>query len=383
MLAPAMKVVWISHRGGVAGAELSLVEGVRGLAGRGVEVEVVVPWRGPLEERLAAAGASVTHARHARWVSAGRRPQDVARRLGRNARWLRPLVRALGRSGADVVVTNTITAPLGAFAARLLRLPHVWYVHEYGVEEHGIRFDLGRATSVRLVRRLSDAVIVNSQALRDHFAPLLGVEPTVVYYAVEVPERLSPPPADRGLRLVQVATLDPGKGQADAIRAVGLLTRRGVDVRLRLVGPDTGGHAAALRELARRERVEERVELAGFTDDPAAEVAGADVALTCSRLEAFGRATVEAMKLGRPVVGAASGGTVELVRDGWSGLLYPPGDASALADRLERLDLDRALVRELGDNARTWANATFTTERFADGLLSVLESVRRSPRTPA
>jgi glycosyltransferase involved in cell wall biosynthesis len=370
MLALLVKVVWISHRGGLAGAERSLLEGVRGLVGRGVQVEAVLPWPGPLEERLRATGASVTLVPHARWMSPHRRPADVVRRLARNVRVLRPLVRMLEASGADLVVTNTITAPLGAFAARLAKLPHVWYLHEYGVEEHGVRFDLGRRRSIALIDRLSDAVLVNSEALRTHFAPLMGVEPRLVSYAVDVPEREAPLSPEGPLRLVQVATLSPGKGQLEAVRALALVTRRGLDVRLRLIGPDLGGHAAVVRDVARREQVEDRLELVGFSDDPAQEVLAADVALTCSRLEAFGRATVEAMKLGRPVIGAASGGTLELVRDGWNGLLYPPGEAAALAERIERLDRDRALLRELASNAGAWANATFTVERFTDALLS-------------
>jgi glycosyltransferase involved in cell wall biosynthesis len=123
--------------------------------------------------------------------------------------------------------------------------------------------------------------------------------------------------------------------------------------------------------------VDDRIELVGFTDDPTESVLTSHVALTCSRMEAFGRATVEAMKLGRPVVGAASGGTLELVRDGWNGLLYTPGDTAALAGRIERLDRDRALLRELAANARSWAAATFTTQRFTDALATVFEDVLR------
>lgn len=370
-----MKVVWISHRSGLAGAELSLVEAANALVERGVEVEVVLPWRGPLEQRLRAAGAGVRFIPHARWAGAPRSPSSVALRWTRNVRSLRPLVRALEGSGADVVVTNTITVPLGAFAVRLAGLPHVWYLHEYGTAEHGVRFDLGRSATLRLVGILSDAVMVNSKALRSHFAGPLRKEPRLVYYAVEVPELDTAFAADPGLRLVQVASLSPGKGQLDAVRALVLLARRGIDVRLRLVGEDLGGHAAELCDLARREGVEERLEVAGFSADPAQEIVAADVALTCSRLEAFGRATVEAMKLGRPVVAAASGGSVELVRDGWSGLLYQPGDAEALADRIERLHSDRELLRELGQNGCAWARATFTRQRFADDLLAVFEDV--------
>lgn len=220
MLAPRMKIAWISHRAGLGGAELSLVEGVKGLVGRGVEVEALLPGPGTLEGRLVAAGASVTFVRQARWVSALGRPTDIVRRLGRNVRGLPGLVGVLRRSRPEVVITNTVTAPLGAVAARALGIPHVWYLHEYGVEDHGVRFDFGHARSLRLVGRLSDAVVVNSQALREHFAPLVGAEPVVVYYAVEVGEPAAPLPDDGVFRLVQVATFSAGKGQEDAVRAV-------------------------------------------------------------------------------------------------------------------------------------------------------------------
>jgi len=367
-----VKIVWISHRSGLAGAELSLLEGARALVARDVEVEAVLPGPGPLVERLRAAGARVTIVPHARWVGPDRRPGGIGRRLARNARSLRPLARAIRESGADVVVTNSITVPLGALSAGLARIPHVWYLHEYGVAEHGIRFDLGRRPSLASVRRLSRVVLVNSEALRAHFVEL---HPRVVYYAVDVPERELTPVGEGPLRLVQLAALAPGKGQLDAVRALGVLVRRGVDARLRLVGPDLG-HGGAVTDAARAEGVEQRLELAGFSDDPAGELLAADVALTCSRLEAFGRATIEAMKLGRPVIGAASGGTLELVRDGWNGLLYPPGDAEALAERIERLDRDRDLLRELGATARGWAAETFTGERYAAGLLVAFEDAR-------
>ena len=377
-----MKVVWVSHRSGLAGAELSLLEGTRGLVARGVMVEVVLPWAGPLGDRLRELGAGFTVLPHARWASEGRSPVNTVRRLVRNARSLRSFVGLLRGSGADLVVTNTVTAPLGAVAARLARVPHVWYVHEYGLEEHGVRFDLGRRTSLRLVGLLSDVVLVNSEALRAALAPLLCLEPTRVYYAVDVPDREAPPAGEGPLRLVQVGTLAPGKGQLEAVRALGILARRGADVRLRLVGPDLHGHAATVLHAARSEQVADRLEWVGYAEDPAEHVLAADVALTCSRMEAFGRTTVEAMKLGRPVVGAASGGTGELVRDGWNGLLYPPGDAEALADRIERLDRDRALLRKLAASAREWARATFTLERFADDLVAVFEVAVADRRAP-
>jgi glycosyltransferase involved in cell wall biosynthesis len=78
------------------------------------------------------------------------------------------------------------------------------------------------------------------------------------------------------------------------------------------------------------------------------------------------------MKLGRPVVGAASGATPELIRDGWNGLLYRPGDAADLAAKLEGLGHDRARLQSLDRNAQAWSRETFSLGRHIPDLLAAL-----------
>jgi glycosyltransferase involved in cell wall biosynthesis len=169
-----------------------------------------------------------------------------------------------------------------------------------------------------------------------------------------------------------VGSLYAAKRQEDAVRAVGLLVRDGVDATLTLVGDEPTDYGRRLRELAAENGVADRVDFTGHTQTALDLVAAADVAVTCSVGEAFGRAAVEAMKLGVPVVGAASAGTFELVHDGETGLLYPPGDAGALAARLTELHRDRARLDALGSTARAWAERSFDLARHTDELLAVL-----------
>jgi glycosyltransferase involved in cell wall biosynthesis len=150
-----------------------------------------------------------------------------------------------------------------------------------------------------------------------------------------------------------------------------MLARRGVGARLELIGRERPDYGELLRRLAREGGVLDRVEFRPFTDDPHGHVAAADVALVCSR-EGFGRVTVEAMKAGRPVVGADCGATPELIRDGWNGLLYRPGDAADLAAKLEGLWRDRARLQSMGFNARAWSRETFSLDRHVPDLLAAL-----------
>jgi glycosyltransferase involved in cell wall biosynthesis len=102
----------------------------------------------------------------------------------------------------------------------------------------------------------------------------------------------------------------------------------------------------------------------------------ADVVLICSRWEAFGRATVEAMLAGKPIIATAnSGGTAELLHDGETGLLYEAGNHVELADRIQRLYQSPEERAKLGAAAQVWAAGRFTQQRYAREVIDVLNEV--------
>jgi glycosyltransferase involved in cell wall biosynthesis len=86
--------------------------------------------------------------------------------------------------------------------------------------------------------------------------------------------------------------------------------------------------------------------------------------------ESFGRVVVEAFACGTPVIASDIGGLSEIVRDGETGFLFKPGDASALIDACTRME-DRGLVEELGRNARDCYRASFTPQKNYDQLIDI------------
>jgi len=93
------------------------------------------------------------------------------------------------------------------------------------------------------------------------------------------------------------------------------------------------------------------------TPDIAVCLAAADVLAAPSRNEGMGRALVEGMALGLPVVGSEVGGIPAVIADGETGWLVPPGDAAALAEALVELGRDAALCAKLGAAAAARAEA--------------------------
>jgi glycosyltransferase involved in cell wall biosynthesis len=368
-----------SHTPDLGGAGLVLWELADELVRRGLRVHAVAPAEGPLLARMPESGGTGAVGDHAPWTS---RRGGFRRKLGRwsrNLRSLGELEALLARIGPDAVLTNTLTIPLPALAARRARVPHLWFVHEFGERDHGLRFDLGYARSLRLVDRLSRRVLVNSGATCQEVTR--WIDPGKVrriHYAVDVPPlaELASRSGDGPYRLLLVGRVTPAKGQRDAVEAVALLRARGCDVLLDLVGGQQPRFVRELESLCERQGVRRAVRFLGERSDASTSFRSADLALMCSRAEAFGRVTIEAMKCDRPVVGARCGATPELVEHGRTGLLYQPGSPEDLARQIEKLYRDRELGRRLGAQAGAWARATFTRDRLACELLSVLEECR-------
>jgi glycosyltransferase involved in cell wall biosynthesis len=275
----------------------------------------------------------------------------------------------MGDLQPDLVVTNTIIAPWAAFAAKSLGIPHAWFVREYGDLDHGLSFQFGRDSTLADIGTLSEAVIANSFAMRDHLAQYLPAEKISVVYppidldrirtaALEEPPTVPYPHRTPGLRIVVVGRLSRAKGQWRVVEALGRLRARGIVASATFVGAQVeADEEARLRNRAAELRVGEHVMLVGEQDNPFPYVAAADIGVTPSGHEAFGRTTLEYLALGKPVVATRTGGSVELIEAGRSGFLADPDDIDGLTDHLARYATSPQLVIEHGHAARARAEA--------------------------
>lgn len=376
-----MKVCFIGHSAARWGAELCLLDCVTVLAERGITPSVIVPAGGPLVDELRSRGVAVEVIAYRWWANGPSRVWKRAARMPLILRSALPVAAALKRSGCDIVCTNTITVPVGAFAAKLLRIPHVWWIHEFGYRDHGLIYDLGTYVSLKLMNRLSRLCVANSYAVAEELRQTIPEEKLrVVYYRANAEDGLFPESwmpaqgdADADIRCVFVGSLGEGKRPEDAIRAIAELVRRGRKPLLYVVGSGTAERESYLRTLVAQQAIESRVAFLGYVDKPFEIIRKMDCLLMCSRAEAFGRVTLEAMAAGIPVVGAAGGATLELISDGLNGLLYGSGAYLELADKIEFLAENPGDARRMGESGKRWAFERFGKDRYAKEILGVLK----------
>ena len=97
-----------------------------------------------------------------------------------------------------------------------------------------------------------------------------------------------------------------------------------------------------------------------------------DVELVCSVCEPFGRVTVEGMQSGLPVIGANTGGTPEIIIDGYNGLLYNQGNPEELAKKMLKLYKDSNLKNAMSNNAIEYTKTHFTMDENVRRINEVL-----------
>jgi glycosyltransferase involved in cell wall biosynthesis len=232
---------------------------------------------------------------------------------------------------------------------------------------------------------LSALVVVVSHAVADEYSGYIKPDRLqIVYQSItsgqglshdETEEIHSPSPETNVFKCAMVGSLQPWKGQEEAIKALSEVVRRGVDAHLLLVGSGEEGYLEVLRQQVRDQGLEQRVTFSGYVTDPARLIQAADVILMCSRWEAFTRVTIEAMLAGKAVIASASGGTLEQIQDGETGLLYTQGNFIKLADKMQYLYENPEARLKLGHAAHAWAVGRFTQERYAREMLEFFARV--------
>lgn len=373
-----MRVCFISHSAGKYGAELALLELLHGLVNLGVRCLVLVPKAGPILNELDRMNIEWRIIHYPKWTS-----RSLLSRIAKSLISLVIAVRMaqiLAQWRCDVVYTNTSVICVGAFAAWFARKPHVWHLHESSRQKSKTESKLEEYWILHLMNHLSKFIVVVSHAVKNDYMRYIGIEKIrLIYQSVTLCDGIEKTDDlyhDKCFfQCVIVASLNPWKGQLEAIAALSVVIRQGINARLIVVG---NGKECFLKTLQRQVKdcnLEQYVEFIGYVENPMKFIRMADVVLICSRWEGFGRVTVEAMLAGKPVIGTNSGATVELIHDGATGLLYDPGDYNELANKITYLYENPEKGLELGSAARVWAVDRFTQERYAMEVFDLLSEV--------
>jgi len=350
------------------GVERGAVELNRELVKRGI-ASFVISNGGKLAEQIDADGGS-----HICFDVCSKNPFTVPLRMMQ----LRDILRKVA---PDILhARSRLPAWLAFLANSRLRIPFVTTVHGFN-----------SISPYSRVMTFGDRIICVSSAIMEYVCKHYGVPrdkcviiPRGVDLQLFDPAALDPEFMDgfsRRYRLEgrfvvsSVGRITQLKDYETFIRAIALLQKQVPGVRGLIVGgvrDDKQGYFASLQELVASLGLDDNVVFCGSQEKIAEVYAMSSVVVSSSKKpESFGRAAAEALAMNVPVAATAHGGVLDIVREGETGCLFPPGDAAALA----------AAVLKCGslpkDNLRAFVAANFTLERMVEQTVQVYWSLGR------
>lgn len=372
-----VRVLVVNPGADVYGSDLQMLESVTALTGAGLDVLVVSPEPGPLQQRLADVGALTSVVRFPVIRRAYLSPTGLVR-LGAEVLRAAPALRSTLRAARpDVVYVNTTTIPWWIVAARAARVPVLCHVHEAEDADPGpvrrlMAAPLSAADRVLFISRTAERAALE-------VLPRLGRRSVVILNGVpERPAPPVPPPSGPRPRLGFVSRLSERKAQHVAIAAVDILRRRGRTVELELAGtvyPGNEAYEERLRREVHERGLTDLVTFSGYVAPSATVFDRSDIALSLSTRDALGNVVVEAQLAERPVIAAGVGGHLESIVDGVTGLHVAPGDADAVADAVETLLADPVRAREMALAGRESARRLFGVRRYGEQVVALVREL--------
>jgi glycosyltransferase involved in cell wall biosynthesis len=363
VLAPTVRqqVALVEWSGSVGGAETFTNALAVSLRGAGVDARVVFvgePFPGCRE----------LEAQDVPFVSFG---AERGRQILRSPRSFAAVVHETGPDAAIL--------PSGGFLAAAIRLGG--YKGRLVAIEHG-----ALPTTRRVLRRADqrsgiwalDAQVAVSDYIRQLvLARTHAPQVERIYSGIDL-KRFSPGQTGRGRRPFTVGfvgRLLPGKGVDHLL--VALASMRNSSTHLVIAGE--GSERKRLERLSSYHGLSRRVRFLGLHDDIPAVWQTSDVcAVPSVAPEGAGMVALEAASCAKPVVASAAGGLPELVFDGRTGVIVPPGDVEALARALDRYAEDPGLRALHGTAGRRSCETNFDIRRCAEDYVNLLSSLKNS-----
>jgi glycosyltransferase involved in cell wall biosynthesis len=293
------------------------------------------------------------------------------------------------KEGINTIHTNTSVIIAGGILSRILGIKHIWHVRQI--------IDSPRIFSKCLntiIVLFSTEIIAISHAVKENILAnsyiKKGGKIRVIFDGIDYQE------LRRNLKVKKyllkkykikndelvvgmVGRINPFKGQDTFINAAKIIIDKNIKAKFFIVGDTFKGYEGSLlylKEMVKQLRLEKNVFFAGFIEDKLDIYNLFDVFVHVPiSPEGLGLVILEAMANGLPVIAANCGGPKEIIIDGVSGLLVPPGDPEILAAKIIYLSENQEMRKKLGDTALNEVPQRFSLDKTGKQIMQIYEKL--------
>lgn len=371
------KILLVSHSQKYGGAEKCLHEAAVGLRNRGFLVIVMVPMNGELKTYLDKDKIDCIVFSYPWWVHFENEKRiyllhTLKKSLSLIFRTLK-FIQFLIKEKPEAVITNTITIPCSAVASKFMNINHYWFIHELGKEDHGLIFDFGFRFSVNLMNFCSNKIIINSEFVYRKYEKYFNRN-KVVIIDIDVPKPKSTNKfelkafdiKDDQVNLYIIGQIQPSKGQIQAVQVHQKLLENGYNSCLTIIGQRSNlDYYNLVFDLSSKIK---NITIIDHSSNPFDLINGHCIGLVCSSNEAFGRVTIEYMKMKIPVIGSNQGNTPYLIKDKVSGFIYENENKIDLFEKIIYILNNYNYLGKILENAETFADENFNSDKYITSL---------------
>ena len=373
------KVLFVSHEAGIGGSTVSLVSLIQGLNKIDkVNIKVIIPnSKEEKAERLLEENEieyeKIKYRRNFKFIaekySLKFRIFDIL-----NALSVFSLYHYIKKEKIDIVCSNSTGVDVGARAARMAKVPHIYYIRE--MMELGLSCEYRNKYRMRKLLEKSEYAIFISKAVEEYYKSKYCLQNTSQFYNGFVVEDYYIQGhdilADKEIRFIQVGEFSEGKGVFNTIEMLQHLNEAGIrNWRMEFVGKGSDDNIHQMQNLISQYHMESQITIGNFCLDMKEKLSEKDILIMNSRAEGFGRVTVEGMLAGCLVIGRNSGGTKEIIENQVNGILFE--NEKDFIDIMKQIENQRDAYKKLAKDGQKYALEEFDCMKTARNFMKVVE----------
>ena len=395
------KLLFLDQFGTLGGGQRVLLETLKSLDRAQYQPIVALGTRGDFRERLLDEGIPVMELPLGSYRSRKKTPLDMVRFFFRSLYCASVLTGWVLRYRPSLLFANAPrTFICATLAGWITHRPVVWHLHN--VLPQGVELFL-----LAMFSRWVHTIVVCSQAAAQ---PLLerrpGLQSKIRLIYNPVPRLKQPTPGDVdrlresfGVQPEQVCIgilgrITPFKGQWHFLQAARLVLQQAQEVRFFVIGSPAADNSdqeyySQLRLTVEQSGVKNSVFFVEHQKDVENFLAMMDVVVVASQgPEALPQTVIEASSMGKVVIAPASGGIVEIVEDGKTGLFVEVDEPEKLAAAMLKVVREPGILKSLGSTAQERISCHHSREKFSEAIQSTLRScltqggIERIPASP-
>ena len=300
--------------------------------------------------------------------------KEISDKKSVNEAAIRKISQFIKTNKFDIIHINSSYSYVGAVAALKENVPFVWHIREMLEEDQGNTM-WDRKDANKLINK-ANKVIAISSAVNSKYSKFIDSDRLVtVHDGVDVEKFYNPQKAilnDSHIKLIFVGNIAAYKGIFDFADACILLNDSDfTDFEVLIVGAGDNQVIADIKNRFSKANMSDRVRFLGYQKDVEIFLNESDIFCMCSKSEAFGRTTVEAMLSGNLVIGANTAGTKDLIDDGVTGIYYEQGNAKNLCEKMLSAVNNKAKSKEIAESGRQYMFENMSAERNAEEIYNL------------